>query len=46
MLKGVAETFGLNAFSDVVIYGPVEPDAPETEITFVELHFKVWNLSR
>ena len=37
MLKGVAETFNLLPFSDILAYGPVEADAPETELTFIEV---------
>ena len=37
MLKGVAETFNLLPFSDILVFGPVEADAPETELTFIEV---------
>jgi len=46
ILKSVAEAFGLTAFCDVKIHGPVEPDSPETEVSFVELHFKDQYISR
>ena len=40
MLKSVAEAFGLTAFSDVCVYGPVEPDDRNVRLDFLELHFK------
>ena len=40
MLKSVAEAFGLTAFSDVCVHGPVEPGAADVRLDFVELHFK------
>jgi hypothetical protein len=46
ILKGVAEAFGLSKYSDVTVHGPVEPDAPETEASFIEIHFKDQFISR
>ena len=36
--------FDLKAFTDVVVYGPIEPE--DAAVTFVELHFKDQFISR
>ena len=46
MLRSVAEAFGLSPFCDVQVFGPVEAELPETEVTFVELLFKGQYISR
>ena len=44
VLKSLAEMFDLKAFTDVVVYGPIEPE--DAAVTFVELHFKDQFISR
>ena len=46
VLKSVAELFGFQPFTDVVVHGPIEPSDAEVAVTFVELHFKDQFISR